>query len=155
MNVKLTNVQEAVLTSLLLSYNQISKEYSKATDKELISLIKRIEKTEKKLLKKPLLTTKAEVLLAEKYFNNLKKIDADSFIDRDFSSLIMVIIILNYLIMHHRVIRLRVELGDIDTMRYITMLDNVPEYKKVSFYHMDVFETFLKEIGIEHEPNEI
>jgi uncharacterized membrane protein len=66
----------------------------------------------------------------------------------------MVIIILNYLVMHHKNIRLRTELGDIDTMKYITMLDKEANYRKVSWFHMDVLEAFLKEIGIEHQPNE-
>ncbi len=153
MNVKLTKVQEAVLISLLLSYNQISKEYSKVDDVELNNLIKRVLKAEKKILSKPFLTKKEDALLAEKYFNRLKKLDSELFEDKDFSSLIMVIIILNYLIMHHRVTKLRVELGDIDTMKYICMLDKDNNNKRTSWYHMDVFETFLKEIGIEHQPN--
>ena len=151
---KITNVQEAVLISLLLSYNQISVEHSKATDKELIWLMNRVLRAGKKILKKPFLTKKEDILLADKMFNKLKKLDSELFEDKDFSSLIMVIIILNYLVMHHRNIRLRTELGDIDTMKYITMLDKETNYRKVSWFHMDVLEAFLKEIGIEHQPNE-
>ena len=151
---KITNVQEAVLISLLLSYNQISVEHSKATDKELIWLMNRVLRAGKKILKKPFLVKKEDILLADKMFNKLKKLDSELFEDKDFSSLIMVIIILNYLVMHHKNIRLRTELGDIDTMKYITMLDKEPNYRKVSWFHMDVLEAFLKEIGIEHQPNE-
>lgn len=152
---KITNVQEAVLVSLLLSYNQISIEHSKATDKELLWLMNRVLKAGKKILKKPLLTKKEDIKLADNMFNRLKKLDSEVFEDKDFSSLIMVISILNYLVMHHKNLRLRTELGDIDTMKYITMLDKEVKYRKVFWYHLDALDLFLKEIGIEHQPNEV
>lgn len=151
---KLTNVQEAILISILLSYNQISIENSEATDKELLWLMERIQKAGNQIMKKPLLTKKPDIVLAEKLFNNIKRIDADFFAEKDFSSLIMSILTLNYLIMHHNNSTLRVKLGDIDTMKYITMLEQVKEYKNVLYYHMDAIDELLKGIGIVHQPNE-
>jgi hypothetical protein len=150
-NVKLTNVQEAVLISLLLSYNQITKQHSSTTDKKLLSLVERILKLERKLKKKPLLTNKQDILLAEKYFNNLKKVDNEAFEEKGFSSIIMTIITLNYLIMHHGVLSLRVELGDIDTMKFVTMIDKSP-LRATGFHHLEVFYRLLEAMGIVHLP---
>jgi len=137
-------VRKAILYSILFSYAKIAKDSIETMDKELIKFIDNIIKKENKFRLK---LTNKEIEITNNKFQHLKETELEYFADNDFSSIVMVILVLNYLQYEDRDEQIRVHLGHIDTFKYLNMIEG-SKIRTTTMFHHRALETILIEMGL-------
>lgn len=142
-------VKQSVLISMIVSYNFVSLENIKnghVVDKELQRLIKKIEKIHNKLAKKPLINQKRDIIIAEKKVKELFEIDKDFFKGKEYSSLVMEVLLIDVVYNLLRDTTMKTLFMDVDTKKYIYMVEK--GYPETARSHHRCITAMIERLGL-------
>ena len=132
--------KEIALLAILNGYSNITKQLNQVEDKLLVRLLNDVIKFYSKL--KP--PRGIDVKLADKYYQKLKQIDIQEFEEQKFSSMIMAILLLDYLVNENKETSLRNKFLHYPIKQMIEELEVNSSFRATMFNHHRVITKMIE-----------